>query len=751
MSPVEKQSGARVVPRISDDCLSCEVVVPYDSHQMQDSARTFTLDRMFPSHTSQETVYNYCGSPLVDKVLAGYNGTIFAYGQTGSGKTYTMEGDVAQDSTKGVIPRMVEEIFGRIQQADTSLVFTIKVSFVEIYMERIKDLLDPNQPAIASKSPDTVAAIRKRCRQGNQPRIRENAEQGVFLEDVSEPFVGCLDDFMECLHKGNIHRAVSATRMNLNSSRSHAVVTLQLVCQSRRTGTKKTSKLMMVDLAGSEKTRKTKSSGARLEEAKQINKSLTTLGLVIHSLTEAKSHIPYRNSKLTRLLSDSLGGNSHTCLIVTCSPASHNIDETVSTLRFGQRAKTIKNKPKVNKVMSVDEYKQLLTRAKKRIQKQESIIIEMTEEIRQCSEIMMKNGICISDYMPKSTYFHMGDRYNRPGGGRLRQIPEHPEKGAPPGQNSVAGSEDDLHERIIELTEAKEQLIDELADLKSDYEIEQQSTQTYKAQLDELQRKLTEADVKSKQLAEHVGEYKFYKQKLELVETEHAFQKQLHEEEVTSLKEKLLRKTSKASSELRSGGKAGSPTPTSTLSLDQFNPSRIDFTADPKTLAKRYREVFQALAQTANEKREVQEQFSGFKRDIQAASQASGDDRELIARLLYQNREVSKKLVVLLDEKDRLMKQVVMQSKTAEYNEALRKNWQNQLTQMEQAVLLGNQIRARERSKFSKEMAEKDSELARLKIFLSRVTRNNLGLKSPKKMSSIRPPCVSVPVRRIQP
>merc|ERR1719193_2197603 len=165
---------------------------------------------------------------------------------------------------------------------------------------------------------------------------------------------------MGLMEDGADNRASASTRMNETSSRSHAVFIFRLIATNKAAQTKKMSKLMMVDLAGSEKTRKTQARGQRLDEAKQINKSLSALGQVISALTTGKGHVPYRNSKLTRLLSDSLGGNSKTCIIVTCSPCDYNCEETISTLRFGVNCKRVKNKPKVNEELSIAEYKALI-------------------------------------------------------------------------------------------------------------------------------------------------------------------------------------------------------------------------------------------------------------------------------------------------------------------------------------------------------------------------------------------------------
>ncbi|ETO32051.1 kinesin family member 5B, b [Reticulomyxa filosa] len=287
--------------------------------------KTFDFDNVFPPNTPQANVFEAAALPLVDAVLTGYNCTLFAYGQTGSGKTYTMEGDVDSDEHSGLIPRMVRTIFSRILDDDSAQngnrEYMVRVSFVEIYNERLRDLLNPSDEDLRIRDSDT-------------------SRSGVFIEGAHAPYVSDPDE----------------------SSRSHAVFMLQLEVKDMKNGSVRKSKLMMVDLAGSEKVSKTNASGQTLKEAQQINKSLMTLGRVISALVEDKGHVPYRDSKLTRLLSDALGGNSKTCLIVTASPAEYNEEETVSTLRFGQSAKCIKNRVKVNAEFSVSEYKKIVAK-----------------------------------------------------------------------------------------------------------------------------------------------------------------------------------------------------------------------------------------------------------------------------------------------------------------------------------------------------------------------------------------------------
>ena len=242
----------------------------------------------------------------------------------------------------------------QIDEASEDIEFTVKVSMIEIYMERIRDLLDPRKINL---------------------QVHENREKGVYIDDVTETYVTESVEVEQIMKLGNENRSIGVTDMNKQSSRSHSCFIMTITQNNAVNFQWKTGKLYLVDLAGSEKISKTGATGQTLDEAKKINKSLSSLGLVINSLTDGKStHVPYRDSKLTRILQESLGGNSKTCLIITCSPSMFNEAETISTLRFGQRAKKIKNKPKINKELSIAELKHLLEEAEQQIEKKEKRI-----------------------------------------------------------------------------------------------------------------------------------------------------------------------------------------------------------------------------------------------------------------------------------------------------------------------------------------------------------------------------------------
>ncbi|KAI1470236.1 kinesin-domain-containing protein [Daldinia caldariorum] len=324
---------------------------------------TFTFDRVFNMQGRQVDIFEYSIKPTVDDILNGYNGTVFAYGQTGAGKSYTMMGtSIEDDEGKGITPRIVEQIFSSIMSSPPTIEYTVRVSYMEIYMERIRDLLAP---------------------QNDNLPVHEEKNRGVYVKGLLEIYVSSVEEVFEVMKRGGNARAVSATNMNQESSRSHSIFVITISQKNLETGSMKSGQLFLVDLAGSEKVGKTGASGQTLEEAKKINKSLSALGMVINALTDGKSsHVPYRDSKLTRILQESLGGNSRTTLIINCSPSSYNDAETLSTLRFGMRAKSIKNKAKVNAELSPAELKAMLAKARTNITTFETYISNLEGELQ---------------------------------------------------------------------------------------------------------------------------------------------------------------------------------------------------------------------------------------------------------------------------------------------------------------------------------------------------------------------------------
>lgn len=352
------------------NCLTCldidpslpqiTLIKPQDS----DAQKVFSYDNVFEAQCSQEKIYENSAFSLVESVAEGYNGTIFAYGQTGCGKTFTMMGIPEDLELKGVIPRTFSHIV-KIIESSPDRNFLVRVSYLEIYNEEIRDLLSMN--------------VKAKC------KLRESPDKGVFIMDLKQQIVKTVAEMEGFMNVGNNSRTTGETLMNLTSSRSHSIFTVNVeVAQKDNKGNELFlgGKLNLVDLAGSERQSKTGATGDRLKEANKINLSLSALGNVISALVDGKSsHIPYKDSKLTRLLQDSLGGNTKTVMIAAVSPADYNYDETLGTLRYASRAKNIQNKPKVNE------------------DPKDALLKEYAEEIKRL-KVMLENGPQNGTYIP---------------------------------------------------------------------------------------------------------------------------------------------------------------------------------------------------------------------------------------------------------------------------------------------------------------------------------------------------------------
>ncbi|KAG6359454.1 hypothetical protein INS49_012975 [Diaporthe citri] len=346
----EIDRGAKCIVEMKDTqtVLTPPPDAPQGKNSKDSGQKVFAFDRSYWSfnkadshYAGQHHLHEDLGKPLLDNAFQGYNNCIFAYGQTGSGKSYSMMG---YGKEHGIIPMICQDMFeriGGITQGDPNTRCTVEVSYLEIYNERVKDLLNPGT-------------------KGNL-KVREHPSTGPYVEDLAKLVVGSFQEIENLMDEGNKARTVAATNMNATSSRSHAVFTLMLTQKTVDTDTKmemeKVAKISLVDLAGSERATSTGATGARLKEGAEINRSLSTLGRVIAALADlstgkkkkgAASQVPYRDSVLTWLLKDSLGGNSMTAMIAAISPADINYDETLSTLRYADSAKRIKNHAVVN-------------------------------------------------------------------------------------------------------------------------------------------------------------------------------------------------------------------------------------------------------------------------------------------------------------------------------------------------------------------------------------------------------------------
>uniref|UniRef100_A0A8C9DQL4 Kinesin-like protein n=1 Tax=Prolemur simus TaxID=1328070 RepID=A0A8C9DQL4_PROSS len=344
--------------------------------QSKDAPKSFTFDYSYWSHTSaedpqfasQQQVYRDIGEEMLLHAFEGYNVCIFAYGQTGAGKSYTMMGR-QEPGQQGIVPQLCEDLFSRVSENQSAqLSYSVEVSYMEIYCERVRDLLNP-------KSRGSL-------------RVREHPILGPYVQDLSKLAVTSYADIADLMDCGNKARTVAATNMNETSSRSHAVFTIVFTqrCHDQLTGldSEKVSKISLVDLAGSERADSSGARGMRLKEGANINKSLTTLGKVISALADMQSKkrksdfIPYRDSVLTWLLKENLGGNSRTAMIAALSPADLNYEETLSTLRYADRTKQIR----CNAIINEDPNARLIR--------------ELQEEVARLRELLMAQGLSAS-------------------------------------------------------------------------------------------------------------------------------------------------------------------------------------------------------------------------------------------------------------------------------------------------------------------------------------------------------------------
>ncbi|XP_030183001.1 kinesin-like protein KIF17 isoform X1 [Lynx canadensis] len=340
--------------------LNCQPVVTVDSARGQcfiqnpgaadEPPKQFTFDGAYHMDHFTEQIYNDIAYPLVEGVTEGYNGTIFAYGQTGSGKSFTMQGLPDPSSQRGIIPRAFEHVFESVQCAENTK-FLVRASYLEIYNEDVRDLLGAESK--------------------QKLELKEHPEKGVYVKGLSMHTVHNMAQCERIMEAGWKNRSVGYTLMNKDSSRSHSIFTISIeiyAVDERGKDHLRAGKLNLVDLAGSERQSKTGATGERLKEATKINLSLSALGNVISALVDGRcKHIPYRDSKLTRLLQDSLGGNTKTLMVACLSPADNNYDETLSTLRYANRAKNIRNKPRINedpKDALLREYQQEIKKLK---------------------------------------------------------------------------------------------------------------------------------------------------------------------------------------------------------------------------------------------------------------------------------------------------------------------------------------------------------------------------------------------------
>jgi len=457
MNAREKGLGCKVVVNMDPSIGQVSIVKPDAPDQ---PPKSFTFDGVYFMDSITENIYNEIVFPLVEGVIEGYNGTVFAYGQTGCGKSFTMQGIPDPPTQRGLTPRAFEHIFESVQTEDNAK-YLIHASYLEIYNEEIRDLMGKDHK--------------------NKLDVKEHPDRGVYVKDLTMVPCHSVSDMERVMDVGGKSRHVGATLMNADSSRSHSIFTIFVeTCETGPDGQEhiRAGKLNLVDLAGSERQAKTGASGTRLKEATKINLSLSALGNVISALVDGKAkHIPYRDSKLTRLLQDSLGGNTKTLMASCISPADNNYDETLSTLRYANRAKNIKNKPKINE------------------DPKDALLRQYQSEIEMLKKMLMGQIEINPDLLAS---LGMSDTSSAAVSKRPMITPVPPVHDKP--------TEEKTEALAAEADKIRKEYEEKLSNLQSMFEKEQSSKQKLQEELDKLEKEYSDKLDKVQEQYDHVSE-----------------------------------------------------------------------------------------------------------------------------------------------------------------------------------------------------------------------------------------------------
>uniref|UniRef100_A0A0K0FJ41 Kinesin-like protein n=1 Tax=Strongyloides venezuelensis TaxID=75913 RepID=A0A0K0FJ41_STRVS len=447
LSEVEIKEGHQSIISIDTNRGVIEIKNPKDSNE---TSKNFTFDAIYDWSSTQSELYDETFRDLVNSVLNGFNGTIFAYGQTGTGKTFTMEGNYNDKDLRGVIPNSFEHIFQHISNS-TQQQYLVRASYLEIYQEEIRDLLNKD------------STIRL--------ELKERPDIGVYVKDLSSFVVKSVQEIHNVMSVGHANRSVGRTNMNEHSSRSHAIFMITIECSEVGPDGEnhiRVGRLNLVDLAGSERQSKTGTLGERFKEATKINLSLSALGNVISALVDGKSsHIPYRDSKLTRLLQDSLGGNSKTIMVANIGPASYNYEETIGTLRYANRAKNIKNKPRINE------------------DPKDALVREFQEEIARLKSMLEKRGLSSSRKRRNKKYNIMSDSTESNTTNQSNTLEYLEEQ-----QRILENKQKEIYDSTSIISEEKQKLLEDLNIRKQELVKEREAQQNLADRIQAIQSKL---------------------------------------------------------------------------------------------------------------------------------------------------------------------------------------------------------------------------------------------------------------------
>jgi len=752
-SKEQQQPGNHVCTKLSTCGRAAQLTVP----DRPDKPVTFYFDTIYGPSSTQEEVYAQSGKPLVEAMKKGYNSTIFAYGQTGSGKTWSMMGTIT-GAMRGLQPRIIEDVYDFIENdADPAEQWTVQISMCEIYNERVKDLLNPEE---------------------DNMKVKEAPDGTIYIEGAVEQNCASTAEVLSTMETGFMNRATSATKQNLESSRSHCVTILKTTCH-KPDGSSVVAKIKMVDLAGSEKTRKTEATGQRLLEAQNINKSLTALSQVLNALCkDPEGFIPYRNSKLTRILQDALGGNSKTSLIVAASPCSYNVEETISALRFGERAKKVKTNAKINKELSPSEMGKEIKKLEKQVEiltydnellaAQKEALFGFLSERGHSGEAVVKDVKHPSDadedgasvdiggfeevssqvlvINKKTGAVEAGDvsalvaSGNRARANKLKEQKRlQAEENARVAEQAAAlirrgdyaGLGVVLGDKVALGGGASQDFVNELEDNLADLRAELRGLDSYNDQLQDDIETLEDARSSQEHEISHLNaklaEYRFYKQKVDFLEREYAIaQKRIAE---------------------------------APPAFDDTD-VEVDFTGlGPLSEAAR-RKIEQLMGTCQRHTKMIQNLKSNATLntdEVLSALQGSGTQQEAMKKMLKAYSASQAKVAKSVEQADKAKRALAMLQKRDSLNKDLQANRDNRLKQMEQAVLMVSTIHKRDRTKYQEEIKQKDSEIAKLKAYIQKsaaiarkreesqqtmLASSGMGMKAPRrrpKMKKRRP------------
>lgn len=702
----EEKNGVCV--KVSDCHRACEI-----ENDTTGRKSTFFFDKVYPPGVAQSDVYTYTGRPLVDACIKGYNSTLFAYGQTGSGKTFSMMGVLGTDN-RGIQPRVIEDLFDYIENdAENPEEYKISISMCEIYMERIKDLLNPK---------------------ADNCQVRESKEQGIYVEGIQKAHCASATEVLDCMDRGFMNRAVSATKMNPESSRSHCVTILECT-RTKANGSVSVAKIKMVDLAGSEKTGKTEATGNRLKEAMMINSSLTALSKVLNALCEGSKFIPYRDSKLTRLLQDALGGNSKTSLICAASPCAFNCEETISTLRFGERAKKVKCNAKINAKLSPDEYKKRVGELEKEVN-----VLTLENELFKLKEAETKKFLTAKNFSyddivskvkmagadepsaegmsfeaVSSQMYEVNKVTGMAVGGAAFQVSMNTKKS----MMDKAAAQKAENERIAQLlftavsrgdyeqagiilgsavqlegsmsSAAASDFENQIADLKAELRGVEEFNDQLSNELEDAHTHEDEMTHQISQLQAAIAEHRFYKQKVAFLEKEN----------------EMVMRNMKTTGPM----------------VEEADDSEIDLSwaanMSPEQRAQIEKLTRRADRNAALVKRMKSERSLNME-DIMETLK-DGNQKAAFKKILQSQMDTTAQLGEANKQNEKIKRTVTMLAEKEKHWRQLQSNWKGQLNQMEQAVILCSSIQKRDQKKYQTELRTKDEEIQRLKAYVQKI------------------------------